>query len=31
LWRDYFDFLDMFKATLRAIAATVFPALRPTM
>ncbi|CAJ1505780.1 limonene-1,2-epoxide hydrolase family protein [[Mycobacterium] holstebronense] len=30
LWRDYFDFLDMFKATLRAVAATVFPALRPT-
>jgi limonene-1,2-epoxide hydrolase len=31
LWRDYFDFLDMFKATLRAVAATVFPALRPTL
>lgn len=30
LWRDYFDFFDMFKATLRAVAATVFPALRPT-
>lgn len=30
LWRDYFDFLDMFKATLRAVAATVFPALRRT-
>lgn len=30
LWRDYFDFLDMFKATLRAVAAIVFPALRPT-
>ncbi|MBS9531979.1 nuclear transport factor 2 family protein [Mycobacterium sp. M1] len=31
LWRDYFDFLDMFKATLRALAATVVPALRPTL
>ncbi|MDD7814053.1 limonene-1,2-epoxide hydrolase family protein [Mycolicibacter sinensis] len=31
LWRDYFDFFDMFKATLRAVAATVFPALRPTL
>ena len=31
LWRDYFDFLDMFKATLRAVAAAVFPALRPTL
>ncbi|OBH18157.1 limonene-1,2-epoxide hydrolase family protein [Mycolicibacter sinensis] len=31
LWRDYFDFLDMFKATLRAVAATVFPSLRPTL
>lgn len=30
LWRDYFDFFDMFKATLRAVAATVFPALRST-
>lgn len=30
LWRDYFDFFDMFKATLRAVAATVFPSLRPT-
>lgn len=30
LWRDYFDFYDMFKATLRAAAATVFPALRPS-
>ncbi|MGB3895721.1 limonene-1,2-epoxide hydrolase family protein [Mycolicibacter sinensis] len=30
LWRDYFDFFDMFKATLRAVAATVFPALRPS-
>jgi limonene-1,2-epoxide hydrolase len=31
LWRDYFDFLDMFKATLRAVAATVFPSLRPAL
>ena len=30
LWRDYFDFLDMFKAAVRAVAATVFPSLRPT-
>lgn len=31
LWRDYFDALDFFvKAPLRAIAATVFPSLRPT-
>ncbi len=30
LWRDYFDFFDMFKATVRAVAATVFPSLRPT-
>lgn len=30
LWRDYFDFLDILKGTLRAVAATVFPALRPT-
>jgi limonene-1,2-epoxide hydrolase len=30
LWRDYFDFFDIFvKAPLRAIAATVFPSLRP--
>ncbi|HEU0191528.1 MAG TPA: limonene-1,2-epoxide hydrolase family protein [Mycobacterium sp.] len=31
LWRDYFDFFDMFKATLRAVAGVVFPALRPTL
>ena len=31
LWRDYFDFLAMFKATVRGLAATVFPALRPRM
>ncbi|HZU47106.1 MAG TPA: limonene-1,2-epoxide hydrolase [Mycobacterium sp.] len=30
LWRDYFDFYDMFKATLRGLAATVFPSLRPS-
>jgi limonene-1,2-epoxide hydrolase len=30
LWRDYFDFYDMVKATVRAVAATVFPSLRPT-
>ncbi|HEU4362403.1 MAG TPA: limonene-1,2-epoxide hydrolase [Mycobacterium sp.] len=30
LWRDYFDFFDMFKATLRAVASTVFPSLRPS-
>jgi limonene-1,2-epoxide hydrolase len=31
LWRDYFDFFDMFKSTVRAVAATVFPSLRPTL
>lgn len=31
LWRDYFDTLDFLKATLRGLAATVFPSLRPTM
>lgn len=31
LWRDYFDTLDFVKATMRGIAATVFPSLRPTM
>jgi limonene-1,2-epoxide hydrolase len=31
LWRDYFDFLDMVKATIRGIAAIVIPSLRPTM
>lgn len=30
LWRDYFDFFNMFKATLRALAAAVFPSLRPS-
>lgn len=28
LWRDYFDFLDMFKATLRGLAGVVIPSLR---
>ncbi len=31
LWRDYFDFFDMAKATVRGIAATVFPSLRQSM
>jgi len=31
LWRDYFDMLDFVKATVRGIAATVFPSLRATM
>jgi limonene-1,2-epoxide hydrolase len=31
LWRDYFDMFDFTKATVRAIAATVFPSLRPTL
>jgi limonene-1,2-epoxide hydrolase len=30
LWRDYFDMWDITKATLRGLAATVFPRLRPT-
>ncbi len=28
LWRDYFDFYDMFKATLRGLAALAVPSLR---
>lgn len=28
LWRDYFDFFDMFKATLRGLAALAVPSLR---
>ena len=28
LWRDYFDFFDMFKATLRGIAALAVPSLK---
>ncbi len=31
LWRDYFDTLDFVKATVRGIAATVFPSLRARM
>jgi limonene-1,2-epoxide hydrolase len=30
LWRDYFDMFDFIKATVRGIAATVFPSLRPS-
>jgi limonene-1,2-epoxide hydrolase len=28
LWRDYFDFFDMFKATLRGLAALLVPSLK---
>lgn len=28
LWRDYFDFFDMFKATVRGLVALVVPSLR---
>jgi limonene-1,2-epoxide hydrolase len=28
LWRDYFDFFDMFKATVRGLAALVVPSLK---
>lgn len=31
LWRDYFDFFDITKATIRAVVATVFPSVRPTL
>ena len=31
LWRDYFDMWDISKATLRGLAATVFPSLRQTL
>lgn len=31
LWRDYFDFLDMFKATLRGLAGVVVPSLRTSL
>jgi limonene-1,2-epoxide hydrolase len=31
LWRDYFDMFDILKATLRGLAATVFPSLRATL
>ncbi len=30
LWRDYFDFFDMFKATVRGVAALVLPSLKAT-
>ncbi|MUL80328.1 MULTISPECIES: limonene-1,2-epoxide hydrolase family protein [unclassified Mycolicibacterium] len=31
LWRDYFDFLDMFKATLRGVVGVVVPSLRTSL
>lgn len=31
LWRDYFDFLDMFKATLRGLVGAVVPSLRTSL
>jgi limonene-1,2-epoxide hydrolase len=31
LWRDYFDLWDITKATLRGLAAMVFPSLRQTL
>jgi limonene-1,2-epoxide hydrolase len=31
LWRDYFDFFDMFKATLRGLVGVAVPSLRPTL
>ena len=31
LWRDYFDMLDMTKATLRGLIGAVIPGLRPTL
>ena len=31
LWRDYFDMLDITKGTLRGLAGTAFPSLRPTL
>jgi limonene-1,2-epoxide hydrolase len=30
LWRDYFDFYDMLKATARGLAGLVLPALKPS-
>ena len=30
LWRDYFDVFDCIKASVRGLAATVFPSLRPS-
>lgn len=31
LWRDYFDFYDIFKATLRGLAGVVVPSLRASL
>ncbi len=31
LWRDYFDILDMLKATVRGLAGAVAPSLKPTL
>lgn len=31
LWRDYFDFFDMFKATLRGLAGVLIPPLRASL
>jgi limonene-1,2-epoxide hydrolase len=31
LWRDYFDFFDMLKATARGLLGVAVPALRPRM
>ncbi len=31
LWRDYFDFFDMFKATVRGLVGVAVPSLRPTL
>ena len=30
LWRDYFDFFDMFKATVRGLAGVIVPSLKAT-
>lgn len=30
LWRDYFDFFDLFKATVRGLAALAIPSLKAT-
>ena len=31
LWRDYFDFLDILKATVRGLAALALPSLKPSL
>jgi limonene-1,2-epoxide hydrolase len=31
LWRDYFDVVDILKATLRGVAALVVPSLKATL